>query len=90
MASTIGVRIAIDGDSSGAKRAVDDVNASFKRLNDSSKNLPSFMGTQVPSFNSNARYVPPLTQPNTGGLLLDARCGVAARMGIAQDPVKLT
>jgi len=65
MASTVGVRVSIDGDASGLKRAADEGSASIARLNSNAKNLPTFMGSgALPGFNANARYVPPLTQPS--------------------------
>ena len=84
MAGNIGLRISLDGDSSGAKRAVDDVASSIGRLNNNAKNLPPFMGAgALPGFNS--RLVPPLTPQgpygtnmfyggmSPGGLLPDGR-----------------
>ena len=69
MASTVGVRVTIEGDASGAKRAVDEASASIAKLNSNAKDLPPFMGSgALPGFNANARYVPPLTQPSPYGI----------------------
>ena len=65
----ISYTISLDGDSSGAKRALDEVAASMGRLNESTRNMPSFMGGA-----GGSRGLPPLTgQYNTSGLLLDSR-----------------
>jgi len=67
MAKDIGVRLSIDGDASGAKRAADEAAASLSRLSRSSKDLPTFMGSggSMPSFHSGTT-VPPITQPMAG------------------------
>jgi len=66
VAGEIGVRVRLKGDSSGAKRALDDVSSSIGKLGKEAQGL-NFMGSgETPGFHS--RAVPPFAQPPAGAL----------------------
>ncbi|MDR2701082.1 MAG: hypothetical protein LBB72_01465 [Spirochaetaceae bacterium] len=75
MANTVGINLVLTGDSSGAKRALDDINSSVGKLTQNSKPLaPLIGGGGAPVLNQ--QPVQRLTQSNAnyglpGGTLLD-------------------
>jgi hypothetical protein len=88
--ATVGVRVSIDGDASGAVKALNDASNALSRLNDNAKNLPTFMGSQVPGSSSQPlpRLTPqpsPLAANPNGqtylGTLLDSR-GFRSPIGV--------